>query len=88
MNREKLHFRVPGLIRHDFWRKLVACFLALLLYWAIAGRLRTDERFSEVPVSLKLPAQVVTREKEPPKVSIALRGNRLQLAELNPADRT
>ena len=85
MNREKFSFRVPELVRHDFWRKVVALFLALLLYWAIAARLRSDERFSEVPVSLKLPAQMVNRDKEPPKVSIALRGNRVQLAELNPA---
>ncbi|MPM54357.1 hypothetical protein SDC9_101135 [bioreactor metagenome] len=77
--------RLLEFVRHDFWRKLVALFLALLLYLAIAARLRSDERFSEVPVSLNLPATLVNRDNESLKVSLALRGNRIRLAELNPA---
>lgn len=73
------------LVTHDFWRKLVALFLALLLYLAIAARLRSDERFSDVPVALNLPSNVVRRDSEPLKVTLAVRGNRVRLAELNPA---
>ncbi len=72
-------------IRHDFWRKIVALFLALLLYLAIVARLRSDERFPDVPVTLNLPASIMIQDNSPLKVALTLRGNRTRLAEINPA---
>ena len=46
-----------NLICHDFWRKLVALFLALLLYLAIAPRTseKREKSFANVPVHVELP---------------------------------
>ena len=76
---------VPNFIRRDFWRKFMALFLALLLYFAITWRLRSDERVTDVPVSLKLPSELVSRDEEPLKVSLVVSGNRARLSEILPS---
>ena len=77
--------RIPEFIRRDFWRKFMALFLALLLYFAITWRLRSDERVQDVPVSLKLPTELVSRDEEPLKVTLLVSGNRGRLAEILPS---
>jgi hypothetical protein len=75
-----------NLICHDFWRKLVALFLALLLYLAIAPRTseKREKSFSNVPVEIELPANVALSSGERPKVKVTIHGNIKALDEVDP----
>ena len=51
---------ILNFIRRDFWRKLVAVSLALLLYMAINQRIseKREKSFTNVPVNVELPSDL------------------------------
>src|SRR5574344_839784 len=81
---EKKRFRLPGLIRNDFWRKLVALLLAALLYAAVGVRLTENETL-EVPVEVILPRNLMNRDNVSLRTKLRLRASRSVLAEIDPA---
>lgn len=85
INHSKLQPRlsryIPGFIRRDFWRKLLALAFALLLYFSISSRLGTEERIPNVPVQLDLPSELVNMDKFSPLVTVTVRGSKRALAE-------
>jgi YbbR domain-containing protein len=71
---------------NDTWRKVVALFLALLLYLAISPRTseKREKSFSNVPVEIELPANVALSSGERPKVKVTIHGNIKALDEVDP----
>ncbi len=81
-----LRLWVPRIIRHDFWRKLIALFFALLVYFLVSNRIGTEIRIDNVPVSLTIPAKLVNMSREIPKVTVSVRGSKRQLNKLASSD--
>jgi YbbR domain-containing protein len=77
---------VPGIIRNDFWRKLIALFFALLIYFMVSSRIGTDIRIDNVPVSITIPAKLVNMNHQIPKVTVGVLGSKRQLNKLTASD--
>ncbi|MBR2358630.1 MAG: hypothetical protein IKA65_11490 [Lentisphaeria bacterium] len=77
---------IKEFIRRDFWRKLVALFLALLLYLAIAPRTseKREKSFTSVPVTIELPANLALSDNTVRRVKVTLSGNAKALDEIDP----
>ena len=75
-----------NLVCHDFWRKLVALFLALLLYLAIAPRTseKREKSFANVPVHIELPGNLVNNSDDIPRVEVTLSGDMQMLDNIDP----
>ena len=75
-----------NLICLDFWRKLVALFLALLLYLAIAPRTseKREKSFMNVPVHIELPGNLVNSSEDIPRVKVTLSGDIKTLDNIDP----
>jgi len=86
MNRNKIWRFMEDLIFHDFWRKLVALFLALLLYLAIAPRTgeKREKTFHNIPVHIELPPDLALSGSEMHKVKLVLSGNADALDNVDP----
>ncbi|WP_176012375.1 YbbR-like domain-containing protein [Victivallis sp. Marseille-Q1083] len=74
---------VPEIIRRDFIRKVIAFSFALLLYFTIATRIGTEEKISNVPVTLDIPAGLINLDKAPQRVTVTVKGSKKALAEVN-----
>ena len=75
---------IPGIIRHDFLRKMIAFFFALLLYFAIASRIGSEEKISSVPVKISVPANLVNLDADRQyMVTVTVRGSKKALSEVN-----
>lgn len=77
---------VPGIIRKDFWRKIIALFFALLIYFLVSNKIGTEIRMDNVPVSINLPAKLVNLNRKLPKVTVSVRGSKRQLNKLASSD--
>lgn len=77
---------IMDFIRRDFWRKLVAIFLALLLYLAISPRTseKREKSFINVPVNIELPSNLALSDNTVRRVKITLSGNAKDLDEIDP----
>jgi YbbR domain-containing protein len=83
---QKSFFRwVPGIIRNDFWRKIIALFFAFLLYLMVTVRIGQEEKINNVPVILDLPVGLFNLEKQPPRVTVTVKGSKKKLKEVNAA---
>ena len=47
------------LVRRDFWRKLIALFFALLLYFYVYNEIRAPQKVDNVPVDIMLPPELM-----------------------------
>lgn len=85
MNKSSAWEYLKNLVQHDFWRKLSAVFLALLLYLAIAPRTSTkiEKSFSNILVNIELPGNLVIGSSEPFLVKAILSGNAPDLEEVD-----
>ena len=77
---------IPGFIAHDFWRKLIALFFAVLIWGRVAARLNEEQKIREIPVKITLPDQYVLLDNTFPSVDIVLKGSRQHLNRLTPDD--
>lgn len=77
---------VPRFIRHDFLRKMIALFFALLVYFMVTSKIGTEEKVSNVPVNITLPAKLVNLSDQTPRVTLIVRGNKRMLSKLTASD--
>lgn len=77
---------VPRFIRHDFVRKLIALFLAAIIYIAVLDRLSTNREIPAVNMALKPPAGFVINDI--PTVRLSVSGSQSKLKSLKPEDFT
>ena len=77
---------IKNFIRQDFWRKLVAVVLALLLYLAIAPQTseKRERNFAQVPVHIELPPDLVMSNPNVPLVTLGLFGDVKTLDDIDP----
>ena len=77
---------VINFIRRDFWRKLVAVVLALLLYQVIATKTseRREKSFANVPVNVELPADLFLNNPDALRVKVTLGGKVSDLDNIDP----
>ena len=79
---------IPGFIRKDFVRKIIALFLASIIYVAVLDRLSTSREIPGIHIPLKAPAGFVLIEKGSPAVRLSVTGSQSKLKELKPEDFT
>ena len=86
MSKNKIGLFIINLFRRDCWRKLVALFLALLLYVAIAPRIgeKREKAFYNVPVHIELPPHLALSNPELHKVKLVLSGHASALDDIDP----
>ena len=77
---------ILNFILRDFWRKLVALALALLLYMAINQRIseKREKSFTNVPVNVELPADLYLNNRSALMVKVTLSGNAKTLDDIDP----
>ncbi len=95
--RKKLWRKVPGIIRHDFVRKLLALLLALIVYAAVTDKMGVERDIHNVAVDIPAvltlpgapnPVTLLKIEGRNPKVKIRVRGSERILKNLSDYDFT
>jgi YbbR domain-containing protein len=81
-NKKKRRNLIPGFIAHDFWRKLIALFFAILVWGRVAARLDDNQNIRAIPVVISMPGYVLL-DDAPPKVSVILRGSKQRLNKIS-----
>jgi len=81
-----MKFRVPAIIRRDFWRKAVALFFAFLTWFSVNSRLQEFEAFHDLPITLRYPPDKIMLEKKVYTADVTLRGSRSQLERIKSTD--
>jgi len=84
-NKSWLRF-VPGFIRNDFPRKLIALFFALLVYAIVVNKIGTTVNIQGVPVDVTVPAELVNMDSTTPKLTVTLRGSERWLSRIVAGD--
>ena len=79
---------IPKFFRHDLIRKLIALFLASIIYIAVLDRLNTSREIPGIHIPLKPPSGFVLIEKGTPAVRLSVTGSQSKLKELKPEDFT
>jgi YbbR domain-containing protein len=65
------------LVCNDFWRKLIALFFALLLYFYVYNEIRsTPQKIDNVPVDIVLPRELMDVDPKPHFVTLDIKSNR------------
>ena len=65
------------LVKRDFWRKLIALFFALLLYFYVYNEIRsTPQKIDSVPVDITLPQGLMDVDPKPHFVTLHIKSNR------------
>lgn len=80
--------KLKQLIVSDFWRKLLAVFLAALLYYYGTTKTRenhTPERISGVPVEIELPPDAVNTDRGVAPVTLQVTGSPDDIKNLTPS---
>lgn len=80
MNRlrgSSLFNKLVQFVKRDFWRKLIALFFALLLYFYVYNEIRsTPQRIDSVPVDITLPQGLMDVDPKPHFVTLDIKSNR------------
>ena len=64
-------------VKRDFWRKLIALFFALLLYFYVYNEIRsTPQKIDSVPVDITLPPGLMDVDPKPHFVTLHIKSNR------------
>lgn len=75
--RGSLYNTLVQLVRRDFWRKLIALFFALLLYFYVYNEIRsTPQKIDSVPVDIALPQELMDVDPKPHFVTLDIKSNR------------
>ncbi|MBN1864954.1 MAG: hypothetical protein JW808_08640 [Victivallales bacterium] len=77
---------IPGFIRRDFLRKLIALFFAVLIWQRVDSEISETETFGSIPVHVTLPASLDRVDNQPLLVSVKLKGSRRLLSKLSGAE--
>lgn len=64
------------LVRRDFWRKLIALFFALLLYFYVYNEIRAPQKVDNVPVDIILPPELMDVDPKPHFVTLEVKSTR------------
>lgn len=72
IDRKRIWKKVPGIIRHDFVRKLLSVLLALIVYIAISDKMGVERDIQNVIV--KIPASLVLKRAPEPLTLIKIDG--------------
>ena len=78
--------RLLSWLLNDWQRKLVALFYALAIYYAMVYSNVAEERLTDVPVTLDVPAGLIDMTRETPKVTVTVSGTPRAINALVPAD--
>lgn len=82
-----MRLRLPGLIAHDFLRKAVALFFAILIWVSVSTDLQDEDVvLRNVAVSVKYDPNVVLLRDPPKTVDVTLRGTRRKLEGVSSQD--
>lgn len=79
---------IPKILRKDFIRKIIALFLASIIYVAVMDRLNTSREVPGIHIQLKTPSGFVLIEKGTPTVRLSVTGSQSRLKTLKPEDFT
>lgn len=78
---------IPGIIRRDYLRKLIAVCFALLVWWKISMQIGVDEIIRNVPINIITSEQTVNLDENTRYVDITIRGrSQKRLNQLSPSD--
>jgi YbbR domain-containing protein len=78
---------IPGIIRRDYLRKLIAVCFALLVWWKISMQIGVEEIIRNVPVNIVTSEQTVNLDSSVNYVDITIRGrSQKRLNMLSPSD--
>ena len=77
---------IPGFIRHDFWRKLIALLFAIMVYARIEKLITVDGEVSNVPVNIILSEDVMNLNKKDIKLNLRIKATRQIISALSPSD--
>ncbi len=78
---------IPGIIRRDYLRKLIAVCFALLVWWKISMQIGVEEIIRNVPVNIVTSEQTVNLDDSVRYVDITVRGrSQKRLNQLSPSD--
>ncbi|MBN2452161.1 MAG: hypothetical protein JXR77_17375 [Lentisphaeria bacterium] len=78
--------RLPGIIRNDPVRKVVALFFAVLIWLTVDTELRKSLVLRNVPVAVDYDPRVLVLEEPPQPVDVTVRGSRRRLENVTTAD--
>lgn len=84
----KLRKKAPKFLRNNFWRKVMAFLLALLIHGVVKAKYFSEERAVEVLVEVTLPEGICNTSKSTPVVSVILSGSTSELNRLSPGEVT
>ncbi|MDD3886756.1 MAG: hypothetical protein PHI35_07785, partial [Victivallaceae bacterium] len=70
---------LASFVCRDFWRKAIALFFAILVYFAVRQQISEVQTMSGVPVEIALPAGLVNANPKPVTVTLTVRGSRRDL---------
>lgn len=77
---------IPGFIRHDFLRKLIALFFAVLIWQRVNSEIAEPDTLRDIPVHISLPADLEQTSDNPVKVNLKVKGSRRLLNKLKVKD--
>ena len=87
MSKNKSIFRfVPGFIRRDFIRKIIALFFAVLIWARVSAQLGDKQIFRDLPVTISLPSGYILVNETPITTDLTLKSSKQQLLRLTPVD--
>ena len=82
----KFHW-IPGIIRNDFWRKLIALIFGSLVYYAVQmTQLGAERTITGIPVEVEIPENLINLSDKVPTVSVTVRGSQRRIKELSAND--
>ena len=85
-NKRRWQLFIPRIIRHDFWRKLIALSLALISYFFIQFKIGDENHFKSIPVKINLPPKLINLDQQIPRVTVTLRGSKSKLNKFSNSD--
>lgn len=74
---------IPGFIRNDFWRKLIALFFAILIWQRVDSEIAELDTLRDIPVNIILPPNLEQTNDSPIKVNLKVKASRRILNNLN-----
>lgn len=83
--KNKLKF-IPGFIRHDFLRKLIALIFAILVWQRVDSEIAEPDTIRDVPVNISLPANLERTSDKPINVKLEVKASRRILNNLSLKD--
>ena len=86
IQRKKRIRLIPGFIAHDFWRKLIALFFAILVWDRVTTRIDDTQKLRGIPVHISMPEGFVIIDDALPKIDVTVKGSKRRLNRLTPGD--